>query len=75
MKIANIDRESFQVPCQVPRWDVPPWLPRSIILLKLLPRFEIMPPQLINGKIVYPVYKETSSPVIFQKLLLPTELE
>ena len=46
-----------------------------IILLKLLPRSQIMPPRPINEEIFYPDHIETSSPVISVKLLVPTELE
>ena len=62
-------------PVQVPWWDVSQWLPRSIILLKSSPRPKIMSPRPINRKIFYPGHIEVLSPVIFGKLLLPTEFE
>ena len=75
MKIANIDRESFQVPC-------PSSPVRCAAVASPVDNFaEITSPvrnyasPVNKGKIFYPVYKETSSPVIFQKLLLSTELE
>ena len=54
-------------PVQVPRCDVPRWLPRSIILLKVPPQSQIMSPQPIKEKVLYPGHKETFSLVIFLK--------
>ena len=65
----------FKHPVQVPRWDVPRWLPYSIILLKLPPRCQITPPRPINLKVVYLGHIKTLSPVIFGKLLLLNELK
>ena len=48
-------------PVQVVQWDAPWWLPRSINLLKLLPRP-------INKCVFYAGHKETLSPVIFWKI-------
>ena len=41
--------------------------PVSIILLKVPPRSKIVPPRLINEKVVYRGHKETLSTVIFVK--------
>ena len=55
-------------PVQVPRWDAPWWLPRPINLLKLSPRFQVLPPQPINEYVFYPSHKETLFAVIFEKI-------
>ena len=44
-------------------------------LLKLFPQFQIMPPRPTNEKPLYAGHKETLSPVIFEKLVAPTEIE
>ena len=62
-------------PVQVPRWDMPRWLTRSIILLNLPPRSQIIVPRPISKKIFYSAHKETLSPVIYGKLLVITEFE
>ena len=52
---------------KVPRLDVPRRLPRSMILLKVSPRSQIMPPGPITENVFYPGHRETLSPVIFGK--------
>ena len=65
----------FIHPAQVSRWDVPRWLPRSINLLKLFPWSQTMPSRPINKLFFYRGHKETLSPVILEKLVVPTEIE
>ena len=48
----------FKHPVQVPQSDAPRWPPRLIILLKVPPRSQIMPPCPINGKISTSVIKK-----------------
>ena len=46
-------------PMQVPRWDVPQWLPRSIVLLKVPIWSQIMPLRPIDVKVFFtPVIKK-----------------
>ena len=48
----------FKHPVQVPQIDALRWLPRLIILLKVPPRSQIMPPWPINGKFSTSVIKK-----------------
>ena len=66
---------SFTHPIQVARWDAHRWLLRSINLLKLSPRSQTMPPRPINELFFFPGHKETLSPTILEKLVVPTEIE
>ena len=43
------------------------------MLLEVPPWSQIMPPQPINEKVLYPGYKETLFPLIFVKIVAPTE--
>ena len=65
----------FIHPIQVARWDTNGWLPRSINLLKLSPRSQTIPPWPINELFFFPGLKETLSPTILEKLVVPTEIE
>ena len=55
-------------PVQVPWWDAPRWLLRSINLLKFISLSHIMPPRPINEYAFYSGHKDTLSPVIFRKI-------
>ena len=45
-------------PVQLPQPDAPRWPPRLIILMKVSPRSQIMPPWPKNGKFSTPVIKK-----------------
>lgn len=60
-------QNAWKHPVRVPRWDMPRWLPGSILLLKLSHHSQNMPPQLVNGKLSYPGHEETSFPAILEK--------
>ena len=47
---------------------MPQWLPQLIILLKVPPPSQMMPPWSINKNVFYPSHKDTLSPVIFRKI-------
>ena len=59
-------------PVQVPRWDVPRWLPRSIIVLRVPRRSQIITSQPIN-KSSLPYYKEILSQRFLRKVVVLTE--
>ena len=48
----------LKYPVQVPQPDAPRWPPRLIILMKVSPRSQIMPPWPKNGKFSIPVIKK-----------------
>ena len=58
---------AFKHHAQVPRWNVPRWLPRQINLLKLSLRSQIMSSRPMNKKFFYLRDKETLSLVNFGK--------
>ena len=61
-------------PVQVPQWDAPRWLPRSIYSLKLPPRSQIMSSLSINSKFSTPVVKSFYPWWYLEKLMAPTEI-
>ena len=56
----------FYTPCRSTQWYAPRC--RSINLLKLSPRSQIIPPRPINEQVFYPGHKKTLSPVMFGKI-------